>query len=159
MSDHPPMAGEIEGGFNSSTAPLLTRLFWARLFSTLSPVSGNVALRDGTTVFTTWSSLRSLLRSTSTTPIGSFPGSLSMLLVYWSEGLLTRTVLRDFAAVSGEIDDFFAWDTKQLPWLDSRTSIASSCVTWHRQWQWVPGLQVQVQRLRDHGRHENAPGR
>ena len=36
----------------------------------------------------------------------------------------------------------------KLPWLDSRTSIASSCVTWHRQWQWVPGLQVQVQRLR-----------
>ena len=43
-SGHPPMTGVVDGGLNSGTAPLLTGLFWARLFSALSPVSGNVAL-------------------------------------------------------------------------------------------------------------------
>ena len=131
VSDHPPMEGEIEGGFNSSTAPLLTRLFWARLFSALSPVSGNVALRDGVAVFPTCSSsLRSLLQATSFSPIGCFPCSLSALFSAWVQGLLTRAFLRDFDEDAAAIDGYLDWDFTQLPLLDSRTRITSSCGFW-----------------------------
>ena len=162
---------EIEGGLNSSTATLLTSLFCVRLFSALSPVSGNKALMDGTAVFTTSSSpLRSLLRSTSASPIGSFPGSVSVLLCTWSEGLCTwsegllaRAVLRDSVADPGAIDGLITWDATQMPLLDSRglrfrprASLGlppQDRFSWsHRHRHWVLGLPVQMQWLRGHRR-------
>ena len=143
VSDHPPMPGEIERGFHSNAAHLLTSLFWARLVAALSPVSGNVALRDGTTVFTTSpSSLSSLLRSASSSPIGAFPGSLSVLFSRWAEGALSRTVLRDFAASSGELDGFCSWDANRLPFLDSRTPLVVFVFhegKWGWQWPFLVG--------------------
>ena len=50
---HQPMTGFTETGFNSGDVPLLTRLFWQYIFRALSPVSGHVALRDGSVVFST----------------------------------------------------------------------------------------------------------
>ena len=77
---HQPLTGIPETSFNSGDVPLLTRLFWQHIFRALSPVSGHVALRDRSVVFSTSPSTgSSLLLSCSSSSVGSFPESLGSL--------------------------------------------------------------------------------
>ena len=109
------------------SVPLLTRLFWQHIFRALSPVSGHVALRNGSVVFSTSPSTgSSLLQSCSSSSVRSFPESLGRSCV---DKKLTRSLLRDFAVTEG-IDNFVGWDTSQLAALDSRSPITMVCSTW-----------------------------
>ena len=131
VADYPLREVEVERDSNSSTVPFLTCLFWKRLFSALIPVSGNVALRDGTCSITTCSSsLRSLLQVSTLSPIGSFSCSLAPLFSAWVQGPLTRAFLRDYDEDAAAIDGYLDWDGSQLSLLDSRTRISSSCGFW-----------------------------
>ena len=51
LSPHKPSTGLSHQGFNSSAQPLLTTIFWARVFCASPSLSAPVTLRDGSSVF------------------------------------------------------------------------------------------------------------
>ena len=91
VSQHQPSKCLSVEGFHLGSQPLLTTIFWTRVFRALPSQPGPVALKDGSTLLSTGpSSLCSLLQSAPSLPVGSFPGSLDPLFRAWSQGSLTQ---------------------------------------------------------------------
>ena len=130
VSQHQPSRGRSVEGFHSGPQLLLTTIFWTRVFRALSSQSGSVALRDGSTLLSTGpSSLCSLLQSAPSLPVGSFPGSLDPLFRAWSQGSLTRALIRD---LSDSMDVGNLLDAHSSPFspLDGRSPLREVCALW-----------------------------
>ena len=98
LLQHQPSSGLTGEGFHSGSLPLLSTIFWTRVFRALLSYSGPVALREGSALSSTGpSSLCRLLQSAPSLPVGTFPGSLDPLFRAWSQGSLTRAHIRDFS--------------------------------------------------------------
>ena len=86
--------------------------------------------KDGSAVFSTGPSILSrMLQSSSSSPIGSFPGSLDTLSRAWFQGSITRGRIRDFSGSSScsGLMEALSWPFSPP---DARTPIQETCETW-----------------------------